>query len=415
MSDGIAAARGRRSAPRSWVASWTLYDLANTIWSYGVLSYAVGLYLTSDAGFGEAAGNIWLQVAIAASVGLNALLSPAIGALSDRTGRRLPWLFAFTLLAIVPSMAIPFVPPAAGVLLFCIANFGYQSALIHYDASIRLVSTVTNRGWISGLGNGLGYLGTVLIGALILFGGLSVQQVFIVAPLLFGFLALPIFLVLRETPQPATSAPVGILPVRATLHTIRELDRYPGLRRFLVARFFYTDALNTVIVVMAVFAVQAVGFTEAEANYVLVALATTAVVGGVILGRVTDRIGPKRTLMIVLVLWAVGLLIASLAVAPVPFIVAGVVIGFGFGGLSGSDRVLMLRLSPADRLGEFYGLYGLVGKGSQVIGGIIYGLTVGVLLGPLGPAAYQIGLLTLLGTMLIGLWLLRGVPERAEA
>ena len=415
MTDGIAAARGRRSAPRSWVASWTLYDLANTIWSYGVLSYAVGLYLTSADGFGAAAGNLWLQVAIAASVGLNALLSPAIGALSDRSGRRLPWLFGFTALAIVPSIAIPFVPPVAGVLLFCIANFGYQSALIHYDASIRLVSTPANRGWVSGLGNGLGYVGTILIGGIILFGDLAVWQVFVVAPLLFALLSLPIFLVLKETPTVRPEAAVGILPLRATLRTIRELDRYPGLRRFLLARFFYTDALNTVIVVMAVFAVQAVGFSEAEANYVLVALASTAVVGGLVLGRLTDRIGPKRTLWIVLTLWAIGLLIATLAIAPLPFILAGIVIGFGFGGLSGSDRVLMLRLSPADRLGEFYGLYGLVGKGSQVIGGILYGLTVGLLLEPLGVVAYQIGLLTLLGTMLIGMWLLRGVPERPEA
>ena len=165
------AARGVKiTVPATWIASWTLYDLANTIWSYGIFSYAIGLYLTSEQGLGESQGNLWLQIAIALSVGVNALISPAIGAISDRAGRRLPYLLFFTVLAIVPAIFIPSVPVGVGILLFIIANFGYQSSLVYYDATIRIVSTPENRGWVSGLGNGLGYLGTILIGVIILFG-----------------------------------------------------------------------------------------------------------------------------------------------------------------------------------------------------------------------------------------------------
>lgn len=195
----------RITVPATWIASWTLYDLANTIWSYGIFSYAIGLYLTSEGVLGESQGNLWLQISIALSVGVNALVSPAIGALSDRSGRRLPYLLFFTALAIVPAILIPSVPVMAGVLLFCVANFGYQSALVYYDATIKIVSTPANRGWVSGLGNGLGYLGTVLIGVIILFGGLSVEQVFVVAPILFAILALPIFIFIREVPSPSTA------------------------------------------------------------------------------------------------------------------------------------------------------------------------------------------------------------------
>ena len=56
----------------------------------------------------------------------------------------------------------------------------------------------------------------------------------------------------------------------------------------------------------------------------------------------------------------------------------------------------------------------LVGKGSQVIGGLVYGLTIALFLDALGTAAYQLGLLTLLVTMLIGMVLLRDVPERRQ-
>jgi hypothetical protein len=41
--------------------------------------------------------------------------------------------------------------------------------------------------------------------------------------------------------------------------TIRHAREVPGLPRFLVGRFFYTDPVNTVIVVMAVFATEAIG------------------------------------------------------------------------------------------------------------------------------------------------------------
>ena len=71
-------------------ASWALYDFANTIFSFAVVSGAIGLYLVNDRQFGERDGNVLLSLAIVVSVGLNAIVSPILGALSDRAGRRLP-------------------------------------------------------------------------------------------------------------------------------------------------------------------------------------------------------------------------------------------------------------------------------------------------------------------------------------
>ena len=77
-----------------------------------------------------------------------------------------------------------------------------------------------------------------------------------------------------------------------------------------------------------------------------------------------------------------------------------------------ADRVLMVRLSPPERIGEFFGLYGLVGKGSQVIGQLLYGLTLLLFFDTLGVGAYQLAVLTLLGTMLLGAWILRPVNDQ---
>jgi UMF1 family MFS transporter len=370
--------------------------------------------LAKDSVLGQAQGGLWLQLSIALSVGINALVSPWIGSLSDRSGRRMPYLLFFTIFAIVPVLLVPSAPVPIAIALFCIANFSYQSSLIYYDTTIKLVSTPANRGWVSGLANGLGYLGTILMGLIILVGGFSVEQVFIIAPTIFALMAIPMFLIIKEQPARVATPAAGGSSLGATVKTIQSLKKYPGLGRFLLARFFYTDAQNTVIKIMGPFAVYAIGMSEGQANYVLVALATTAVIGGLFWGRRTDSHGPKTTLRVVLVLWAIALVIASIWISFVPFVIAGVVLGFGFGGLAGADRILMFRLSPPERLGEFYGLYGLVGKGSSVIGGVIYGLEVFLLQPIIGSAAYSVGLLTLLASMLVGMYLLEGVPEQRQ-
>jgi UMF1 family MFS transporter len=77
-----------------------------------------------------------------------------------------------------------------------------------------------------------------------------------------------------------------------------------------------------------------------------------------------------------------------------------------------SDRVFMLRLSPPQKIGEFFGLYGLAGKFSAVTGPVLYGATVALLLPSLGKGAYQVGIFTFLILMAVGIVLLRGVPDR---
>ena len=94
------------------------------------------------------------------------------------------------------------------------------------------------------------------------------------------------------------------------------------------------------------------------------------------------------------------------------FLVAGAILGSGLGGVQVTDRVFMVRLSPPERVGEFFGVYGLVGKASQVIGQLVYGLIVFLLLDSMGTGAYQIAILSLIVTMLIGLWLIWPVSDR---
>ncbi|HEU5204018.1 MAG TPA: MFS transporter [Candidatus Limnocylindrales bacterium] len=401
--------------------AWSLYDFANTIFSFAVVSGAIGLWLTEAAQFGERDGNVLLSVAVVVSVGINAIVSPILGALSDRTGRRLPFLLFFTLLCIVPTALIGFSPAALGLTLFVVANFAYQAALIYYDATLKVVSLPSTRGTLSGIGVAVGYMGTVFVGLLIFLAEIPVSDRFLLSAVLFGLFAVPIFAVVRE-PRLDDAQPITARIVLGSwsqlARTIEHARDVPGLLRFLVGRFFYSDAVNTIIVVMSIVAVRAVGLTDTEAILVLLALTVVAIGASFAWGTVVDRLGPKRTLLIILASWAVGLAVGGLSLGLdnplkiVLFLFAGGILGSGLGGVQVADRVLMVRLSPPERLGEFFGLYGLVGKGSQVIGQLAYGAVIFLLFDSLGTGAYQVAVLSLLATMLIGAWLLLPVSDQ---
>ena len=408
---------GRAGVP----VAWSLYDFANTVYSYAIVSYAMGLWVTESQRLGAADGQFWFGIANAASVGLNALVSPVLGAMSDRGGRRLPYLLFFTAQTIIATALIGLLSGGGsavsfvGLALFTLANFSYQAALIYYDATLPVVSKPSTRGRVSGMGVAIGYLGTIVIALLILVTGSEAGSLtFFMAAGLFAIFSVPIFLVVREPAGSSYRFRVGDAiaswgQLRTTLAHAREV---PGLLRFLVARFFYTDPVNTVIVIMGVFAVQAIGLTQGQVNLLLLGLTVAAVVASFAWGTLVERIGPKRTLVYVLGSWCVGLVIAGAVLEFPTFLLAGLLLGSGLGGVWTSDRVFMLRLSPADRVGEFFGLYGLAGKFSAVTGPILYGSIVSFLLNAgWGKGAYQVGILSFLVLMVVGLVLLRGVPD----
>ncbi len=407
---------GRARVP----VAWALYDFANTIFSYAIVSVAIGLWLTAPERFDQGPGQLVQGIATAVSVGLNALVSPILGALSDRGGRRLPFLLFFTILCIVPTVLIGPSPALVGVLLYVVANFAYQAALIYYDATLSTVSLPETRGRLSGIGVAVGYMGTIVVAGTLIVLDASVEQIFLIAGLLFAVFAAPIFLVVKE--PPSTAPPLTRNEVIASLGQLRQTIAHaravPGLGRFLLGRFFYSDAVNTLIVVMSVIAVRAMGMTEQAFLLLSLLLTVVAIVTSFGWGWLADRIGPKRTLVAVLGSWTVGLLLGTAALgAPGTdpgigaFVVAGAILGSGLGGVQVADRVLMVRLSPPERLGEFFGIYGLVGKASQVIGSFVYGLIVFLLFDALGNTAYQLAVLSLLVTMLIGLWLVWPVRD----
>lgn len=398
--------------------SWSLYDFANTIFSMNVTSLYFALWVTVDHG-GE---DILYSAASSLSMLIMAVVSPMLGAVSDQVGKRMPFLVFFTTVCVASTAAIGiFGNLWAGLLFFVIANSAYQSGLIYYDALLTAVSTEATRGRVSGAGVALGYAGAIVgilaVSPFVAAGGRVAS--FVPTATLFAVFAIPCFLFVRERTRNGAGNALALLFSgeawrRATgqsLATLRHAQRYPGLARFLVARFFYTDAVNTVIAFMSVYAVRVGGFSDSELQLLLVVSTTFAVVGSFIYGFVADRLGPKRTLNIVLSQWAAALALAVVAPGKDLFWLVGALAGISMGSTWVCDRVFLLRLSPPQYVGEFFGLYGLAGKFSSIVGPMLWGAIV-LVLAAYDVTKYRVAVFALLILLILGFAVLQGVSDR---
>jgi UMF1 family MFS transporter len=319
-----------------------------------------------------------------------------------------------------------------GIIFFVVANVGYQAALMFYDSLLPSVSTPTNWGKISGLGVGLGYFGGIIgflgvpfLGDLLYGkGALSGDNPknansFFITAILYLLFSIPCLLLVKEKRYTVKKDSTEKLTVRSTLtqtwRTLQEARAYNGLFVFLVANFFYSDALNTVITAMGIYSTEVIGFTPSQRNGFLAFSTIFAVVGSFIFGFITDRIGAKQALNISLSIWVVVFIVA-IASPPSGFFfwVGGPLAGIALGSTWVSARTLMVELTPPERLGEFMGLYNLTGKFSAVLGPAIWGGTL-LLFNPNDPAVgkfgYQLAVGSLLLVVILGFIIHQFVPS----
>ncbi|MDP1891479.1 MAG: MFS transporter [Gemmatimonadaceae bacterium] len=425
----IAAAPHEHVITQRAVASWVTYDLANTIFSMGVVSMFFSAYIRDHVGAGRADalyGNV-----SAISMAIIFVISPLLGGMTDRARRRMPFLVWSTIVCVSLTAMLGSVGFTATLVCFILANATYSAGLQFYDAMLPDVSTEQNRGRIGGIGVGVGYLGSYIAVSLGYMLGADPPQprLFIAIAVVFLVLSIPCFLFVTErgnpNPRPVFSWAETVESTRGTIQTLREGHKYPGLLRFLLGRIFYTDAINTVISIMFLYTLnvaEANGLTPKQGSAagmsIMMVAITFAVIGGFVWGRIVDRIGPKATLNWVLYLWVFTFILASaigLLTLPLWLLyVAASLAGIGMGGTWAADRPLMLTLTPPDRIGEFYGLYGMVGRFSAITGPFIWALVAKATIesGWLKPAQGQgVGVIVLLMLVVVSYGILRKVTD----
>jgi len=390
--------------------SWLFFDLANTVYAFVIPGLYFSVWLVSEQGWTDQS----LGFATSGAMVIVAILGPWVGARSDGSQGKKPMLLITTLICIVATFLLGTFDVNISVLFFIVSLIGFNLGSVVYDALLVSVSTPTNRGRISGLGVAFGYVGSLLgfgVATLLQNFGYSYVEIFRSVAVMFLIFSLPAFIFIKEKKVSNEKSTIRITEsISLVIKSWKHSTQYPGLTRFLVGRFFYADAINTLISgLLAVYLVEEVGLSPTDSQNLLGLAIIISIIGGYVFGKAADKYGPRKLTLISLVCWMLSLSIAIIATEFDQLwliYVTGVLGGFNIGGIFAVDRVFMTRLSPEKHLGEFYGLYSTVGRFATIIGPLLWGLIVNTLGLGRNPALFSLIILLLISFVII-----RGVSD----
>ena len=390
------------------IFSWALYDFANTFFAMNVISLYFALWVTVEKG----GKDIFYSLAIALSMLFMILFFPILGIASDRMNKRMPFLIYSTLLCIIFTALMGMTESLLlGLILFSIANFSYQLATVFYNTLLIQISAPSEIGRISSYGVGLSYVGTIcaliLVRPFVLRAGY--QAAFLPTAFYFFLFSLPCFLFVKEKKQEIKQVQF-LETFKALKDTIKDFKRIQYLPYFLIASFLALNAINTVLIFMSVYAKKVIGFSDIEINNFFIISSIFAIFGSLASGFISDKIGSKRALSLVLIFWSLTLSIAILSFEKQIFWIVGPFGGMSLGSTWVVSRVLAIKIIPKGRLAEFFGIYGLTGRFASIFGPIIWGIII-LSLEPMGLVRYRFAIASLLFFIILGYLFLKKIPD----
>jgi UMF1 family MFS transporter len=382
-------------ASRLGLASWCLYDWANSAFPTIVTTFVFSVYFTRAVADNPVDGAVQWSHSVAAAALAVVLGAPALGAIADGLGRRKPWLAAFTGLTVGATLALWLVRPSpshvlAGQVLYAAAATFYGFAMVFYDAMLRSIAPPGYIGRMSGWGWALGYgggLASLVIALVVLVNadpppfGLDretyehVRATSVLVAVWFGLFAIPLFLFTPDRPPTGKSIRDAVQTgLRSLTTTMRQLLANRAIARFLLAHMFYTNGLNTLFAFGGIYAAGTFQMSFTEVLTFGIALNVTAGLGAAGFAWVDDLIGSKKTVLIALaVLSVLGLALVLVEAKPL-FFVLGCLLGIFVGPAQAAGRALMARLAPKELETEAFGLYELAGKVTVFAGPLLLGL-----------------------------------------
>lgn len=359
-----------------------------------VITFIFAAYYAKAVAVDEVAGTAEWAFAMSLGAGLVAVLSPLLGAIADRGGRRKPWLAAFTGLCVLASALLWFTQPdpawSLWALTFAVAgNVAFETGQVFYNAMMPDLVPASHIGRLSGWGWGLGYAGGLGCLAVALFAfvqaetpwfGLDtsrsehIRAVTLLVAAWFALFALPLFLFTPDTPSRHLPIAVAVRQgLGALVETLRNLRHHGQAARFLLAHMLYADGMNTLFAFGGIYAAGTFGMDFSEIILFGIAINVTAGLGAFAFAWIDDRIGPKRTVLIALLFLILfgGLLLV--VEGKTLFWALALPLGIFVGPAQSASRSLMARMVPAGMTNEMFGLYALSGKATAFLGPLALG------------------------------------------
>ncbi|MGO8756226.1 MAG: MFS transporter [Gallionellaceae bacterium] len=416
--------------PQATLSRWeilyrySIFEAGDSAWSLIIVSTYFGTFL--QVVLKEPGAEFGWAVTVGALI--IALISPLLGATADSSGRRQPYLRFLVFAVVLCTAALAWASTiSVAILLFVLAYICVNGAFTFFTAMTPAVSNEQNVSSIISMTVAIGYAGSLVcmfaLSKLVTSDELA-GRVFLPMAIIYLVLALPAMYLAPDFPSKA-AAPMNIVVAYGRIRqTFREARHYRYLFRFLVADFLYENAVASVITLMGLYSRNVMGFKASElATLFGPAIALAMLSAWFVFGPLVRAVGPKKAILFDMLLW---LLLFAMVLAIHPgtalnlghwhigaktlfAVTVAPLAGMGLAGVWSSSRVMLTALTPAEKSGEFWGLYNLSGRTASVLGDATWSFALTILGENI--FGYQMAVVALAVYVLLGTIMIASLPD----
>jgi len=389
------------------ITSWVLFDFANSSYSAVIASVIFPVYYVNTIVGNEVGlGDLWWGRAISVSMAIVALSSPFLGGIADYGGLRKRFLFLYTAISVGAIASLSILQKGMvfeGFALIALANLGMEGGLVFYNSFLPRIVPQEYQGRVSAWGFGTGYLGSML--SLLFAFPLVMRDQFnatwLMVAAFFMFFSMPAFIFLPSDIKSKFSLiQAGVRGFKYTMSTLQEIWRRRDPRKFLISYLIYEDGVNTVIVFSSIFAATTFGFKPLELIILYSIVQASALIGAFVMARPIDTWGPKKVVILSLLMWTSVAVTAFFIQTKTQFWALASFAGLGVGTVQAATRAFYTQFIPEGKEAEYFGVYSMVGKSSAIAGPLIFG-QISATFGSQRPAILSIAAFFLIGMILL--------------
>ena len=391
--------------------AWAFYDWANSVYVLVIASSVFPIYFQSlfrSAGVdtvtvfgGTIRGTPLISYTTAAAFVVVSLLIPILSGIADYVGNKKIFMQFFCYLGALSCIGLYFFSLEhiyISLLFYFLALIGFWSSWVFYNSYLPDVAFPEQQDKLSAKGFSLGYIGSVIL--------LVFNLAMIMMPESFGlgeggpakmqamkysFVSVGIWWILFSQYTfyylPKGNKSNNKVTYRIVLDGFRELRGVYNslsenlvLKRYLVAFFVYSMAVQTVMLLATYFGEQEINWggddqrTMGLISSILI-IQLVAILGAYLTSRSSEKFGNIPTLIVVNIIWAIICVVAYFINTPMEFYITAGFVGMVMGGIQALSRSTYSKFLPKTKdTTSYFSFYDVAEKIGIVIGMLIYGI-----------------------------------------
>ncbi|MGF1635938.1 MAG: MFS transporter [Cyclobacteriaceae bacterium] len=407
------------------INAWSMYDWANSVYALVISSTIFPVYYNSATRaafnsdqvsfFGFYIENTVLySYSLSLSFLLIAGLSPLLSGIADSSGRRKFFMKFFTYLGGFSCIALYFFDGSNiefGILFSILACVGYAGGIVFYNAFLPVIATPDKYDFVSARGFSLGYVGSVIL-LIVNILMLTFPQTFFLssdteaAKISFAMTGIW-WIVFAQIPfyylpanKKTTQSQKGILK-KGYVEILKVWQVVQGLKvlkNFLIAFFFYSTGVQTVMYLAATFGEKELRLPADSLIMTILIIQIVAIGGAYLFAQISKMQGNKFALLCMVFIWIFICFYAYFVTTANQFYALAFIVGLVMGGIQSLSRATYSKLIPAQTLAHtsYFSFFDVVEKSSIVVGTFCYGL-IEQLTGSMRNSVFALALFFLVG------------------